>query len=79
MNVLERDIQEFGPTPLAKTLGVSLQRINNWRTRGRVPAEFVLQYCEKRRWEVAPHSLRPDIYPNPDDGLPIVGISSTEG
>ncbi|ADE90807.1 hypothetical protein AC03_5290 [Escherichia coli 3-073-06_S3_C1] len=23
------------------------------------------------KWEVTPHEIRPDIYPNPTDGLPV--------
>ncbi|UDL04002.1 helix-turn-helix domain-containing protein [Marinobacter sp. CA1] len=30
----------------------------------------VLAICEGSRWQVTPHELRPDIYPNPTDGLP---------
>ncbi|EFI6576895.1 helix-turn-helix domain-containing protein, partial [Escherichia coli] len=35
-----------------------------------VPSERVLQLCELGNWSVTPHELRPDIYPNPNDGLP---------
>ena len=46
--------------------------INNWMTRsgGQVPPEWVLAVCEADSWIAKPHDLRPDIYPNPNDGLP---------
>jgi hypothetical protein len=38
--------------------------------KGRVPSEKVIDFCRAADWIVTPHSLRPDIYPNPTDGLP---------
>lgn len=34
------------------------------------PAEYVIAICEACRWEISPHDLREDIYPNASDGLP---------
>lgn len=34
------------------------------------PAEFVIPICEALDWEMTPHKLRPDLYPNPTDALP---------
>lgn len=34
------------------------------------PAESVLAIAAAVDWEVTPHELRPDIYPNPTDGVP---------
>jgi DNA-binding transcriptional regulator YdaS (Cro superfamily) len=71
MTTLARDIKKSGgASALAQKLGVSLQRLNNWRSRGRIPADMVIRYSCARDWEVTPHQLRPDIYPNPTDGLP---------
>ncbi|WP_328798448.1 transcriptional regulator [Marinobacter nauticus] len=71
MNTLDNEIQQAGgPQALAKELGITIQRLINWRSRGRVPADMVLTYCRARSWKVTPHELRPDIYPNPTDGLP---------
>ncbi|WP_417522267.1 transcriptional regulator [Marinobacter sp.] len=71
MNTLNKEIQlAGGPQALAKELGVTIQRLINWRSRGRVPADMVLAYCRARSWQITPHELRPDIYPNPTDGLP---------
>jgi len=36
----------------------------------KLPPEKVLMLCAKSEWQVTPHELRPDIYPNPTDGLP---------
>ncbi|MBL1626970.1 Cro/Cl family transcriptional regulator, partial [Klebsiella pneumoniae] len=30
----------------------------------------VLNACRVLDWQVTPHELRPDLYPNPTDGLP---------
>lgn len=34
------------------------------------PSEWVIQICKSVDWNITPHDLRPDIYPNPSDGLP---------
>ena len=70
-NFIAQEIDKFeSPTVLSKLVGISAQRLINWRKRGRIPADSVLSYCEKRGWEVTPHMVRPDIYPHPSDGLP---------
>ncbi|EPN0550187.1 YdaS family helix-turn-helix protein, partial [Escherichia coli] len=48
----------------------STQSVANWVINNQVPSERVLQLCELGNWSVTPHELRPDIYPNPNDGLP---------
>jgi len=35
------------------------------------PPEAVLAIAATVDWQVTPHELRPDIYPNPSDGLPV--------
>lgn len=35
------------------------------------PAEVVIAICETCDWKITPHQLRPDVYPNPSDGLPV--------
>lgn len=59
-----------GLSRFADALGTTMQRVGNWRSRGRVPADVVLRVAAATDWQVTPHDLRPDIYPNPDDGLP---------
>lgn len=44
--------------------------ISNWLQRGRVPSERVLDVARAVGFGVTPHELRPDLYPNADDGLP---------
>lgn len=34
------------------------------------PAEYVIPISEATGWELTPHALRPDLYPNPTDALP---------
>ena len=60
-----------GQSALAKLCGVRQPHIWNWLNRdNRVPAENALSVCKAVSWQVTPHELRPDIYPNPTDGLP---------
>ena len=60
-----------GMLALAERVGAkSAQVVWNWKSRGSVPAEMVIGICEAVAWEVTPHMLRPDLYPNPDDALP---------
>ena len=48
----------------------SVQSVANWIAKNRVPSERVIQLCQWGGWAVTPHQLRPDIYPNKNDGLP---------
>lgn len=34
------------------------------------PAEAVIPICETIHWQMTPHELRPDLYPNRYDGIP---------
>ena len=76
MNAISKAIESAGgPTALAKKLTeldasrpVSTQRVNNWRARGRVSAEFAAPV--EMVTGVSRRALRPDIYRHPDDGLP---------
>ena len=43
--------------------------VSKWRAEG-VPAERVLELAGFTGFRVTPHELRPDLYPNPTDGLP---------
>ena len=36
------------------------------------PAEYVLAISSATAWTYRPHDLRPDLYPNPTDALPVV-------
>jgi DNA-binding transcriptional regulator YdaS (Cro superfamily) len=35
------------------------------------PAEYVLAIAAATCWEYTPHRLRPDLYPNPSDAMPV--------
>ena len=54
---------------IADACGVSVQAVYKWEKVGIIPAEYVLAGCEVAGWQVTPHELRPDIYPNPFDGM----------
>lgn len=58
-------------TALARKCGVIQQHVWNWIHRdNRVPAEFALKVAEATDFEVRPHDLRPDLYPDADDCVP---------
>lgn len=53
----------------ARALRVSGEAVRKWLRDG-IPAERVLEVSRVAEWRVTPHELRPDLYPNPTDGLP---------
>ncbi|NIG76750.1 helix-turn-helix domain-containing protein [Klebsiella sp. Ap-873] len=55
---------------LACLLGIKPQSLNRWikRYNGIVPSDRVFPIFNATG--VTPHELRPDLYPNPTDGLP---------
>ena len=56
-------------TEIAKKLGTTSQAVSLWLNH-EVPAHRVLPICKLLEWEITPHEIRSDIYPNPTDGLP---------
>ncbi|MCU0807930.1 MAG: helix-turn-helix domain-containing protein [Candidatus Contendobacter sp.] len=61
MNPLQQSIAAAGGMkPLAQRLGVRYQAIQQWRRRGRPPAERCLEI--ERLTGVSRYELRPDIY-----------------
>lgn len=73
---LEKAIKSAGSAKLlAKHLGLSSNAISQWKHRfkGNVPPDRVLSVF--RVTGVTPHELRPDLYPNPTDGLPVQNTS----
>lgn len=71
MTALDNAIQAAGSArKLGLAIGVSGMAISQWRKKylGVVPATRVLPIYQVTG--VTPHELRPDLYPNPTDGLP---------
>ncbi|WP_023640402.1 transcriptional regulator [Dickeya zeae] len=71
MTALDNAIQAAGSArKLGAAVGVTGMAISRWKTKyaGIVPASRVLQIYHVTG--VTPHELRPDLYPNPTDGLP---------
>ncbi|EAV8896103.1 helix-turn-helix domain-containing protein [Salmonella enterica] len=64
----ERGLSQAG---IARLLRLPQQVISRWANGHQVPASRVLPLCEIMGWSVTPHEIRPDIYPNPTDGLPL--------
>lgn len=48
---------------------ISAQAVAKWGAAG-VPPDRVIRIAAATNFEVLPHDLRPDIYPNPTDGVP---------
>ncbi|MEQ5149149.1 transcriptional regulator [Providencia rettgeri] len=71
-NITEKAIRAVGaPSVVSRMFGFgSPQSVFNWIKKNKVPAERVIQLCRLANWEVSPHELRPDLYPNKSDGLP---------
>lgn len=64
-------IQQVGLEVAAKTLGVSVPAVKHYRNGiRRIAPSNVISICAATGWKVTPHEARPDIYPNPTDGLP---------
>lgn len=59
-----------GQSALAKLLDppVKAQAVQQWK---RVPPERVIDVARATGFKVTPHELRPDLYPYPQDGLPL--------
>ena len=70
MTIQKAFVNAGSASQLAKTLSESDQLMYNWKKRG-VPAERVLDVCRAVDWKSTPHELRPDLYPNTYDGLPV--------
>ncbi|MCG8155169.1 helix-turn-helix domain-containing protein [Brenneria goodwinii] len=68
MTGLDSAIQLAGSaSKLSAVLGISKMSVSLWKRNG-VPADRVLAIYNATG--VTPHELRPDLYPNPTDGLP---------
>ncbi|CAI2470246.1 transcriptional regulator [Serratia liquefaciens] len=72
-NITEQAVKAAGPSlsEVARQFGFkSPQSVANWIINQQVPSERVIHLCSLGNWLFTPHQLRPDIYPNPKDGLP---------
>lgn len=68
MTGIENAIRQSGSaSALGMAVGVTKMAVSLWRKNG-VPADRVLQIHNATG--VTPHELRPDLYPNPTDGIP---------
>ncbi len=69
----EKAIQLAGSqSAMARAIGVKPAHVWNWLNinKGVVPPQHAIPIAKATDWQVTPHELRPDIYPNPTDGLP---------
>lgn len=56
---------------LARKIDIKPQALQQWLASGIVPADRVLSVAKAVDYQVTPHDLRPDLYPHPEDGLPL--------
>lgn len=71
MSALQRIIEiKKTQAAVAAVVGARQQVVGHWLRDG-VPAKHVLALCGDVAFQVTPHELRPDIYPHPEDGLPV--------
>ena len=56
-----------GIVSMSLKLGKSRGAVSQWDT---VPDAEVLNVSSLTGWRVTPHTIRPDLYPNPTDALP---------
>lgn len=72
IEILQRAIDAAGSTKkFAQAIGISEQAVGKWKNKyhGRIPADRVQQVYLLTG--VTPHELRPDLYPNSTDGVPL--------
>lgn len=68
------DIPGHSQKAMAERVRVTPGAISHYVTRRRlVPAELVLPIARETGFVVRPHDLRPDLYPNEKDAVPING------
>lgn len=59
-----------GPVKMAVDLGLHKTAVYKWGNQ--CPSDRVLSVSELTGWRVTPHELRPDLYPNAIDGIPLI-------
>lgn len=57
-----------GQEAVARACNVSRQAVAQWR---RAPPDHVITISRATGYKFTPHAIRPDLYPHPDDGLPV--------
>ncbi|MCS5934480.1 helix-turn-helix domain-containing protein [Klebsiella variicola subsp. variicola] len=55
---------------IGKHFGISGQAVGKWIYENGVPQKRIVPLCRFLNWEVTPHEIDPEAYPNPTDGLP---------
>ncbi|EEC7355198.1 transcriptional regulator [Escherichia coli] len=73
----EKIKQKYTQAEIGRYMGVTQQTVWQWFSLG-IPPKQVIPLCQLMQWGVTPHELRPDIYPNPTDGLPAEFQTSTQ-
>lgn len=68
--MIEKLIKKYKASVIAKVVDESPQVVNNWSARGVVPLRHAVNFCAAVNFEITPHLLFPNNYPNPDDALP---------
>ena len=68
---LAAEVRRYMPEDCKITQAYISQWLNPAKVKCEVPPpEYVISISQAVGWRVTPHQLRPDIYPNPSDGMP---------
>lgn len=59
-----------GVLPTSKVTQAFVWKWLNSPSDNTPPSEWVIPICLALDWQITPHEMRSDIYPNPSDGLP---------
>lgn len=70
ISTLVNDYYGGNKAALAADAGVSRQAVTQWGGDTCLDADYVIPVCAGLSWQITPHLLRPDIYPNATDALP---------
>ena len=62
---------------LAKRLEITQGAVSHWLTgRNTMPGELVIKVSKLTGYQVRPHDLRSDLYPNPADAMPLERVTA---
>ena len=76
-HIKKKVAEKFSQRELAMLMSTKQQSVSRW-FNSKFPVSRVIHLCQLMQWGVTPHELRPEIYPNPTDGLPAEFQTSTQ-
>lgn len=75
------DLERGRARRIAKSVGVSAASVSDWANGKKQPSYGnIRKICEATGWDVTPHELLPNVFPNPTDAIPVgIGTSPSKG